>query len=118
MKEQLVCQMEAGQSVTAVSRAMGALKSVISGLKKHAEGANAMQRHASGRKMITTPEKYRYVSLLAEWNRNATPSLIAADLAIATTTRFCQNRFTLIKLSLFLFTEACSMHFPSTTLSS
>ncbi|KAF8790972.1 hypothetical protein HNY73_005911 [Argiope bruennichi] len=42
-------RLEAGQSVTTVAVAMGVSKSVISRLKKAAEGGNALQKHAGGR---------------------------------------------------------------------
>lgn len=81
-----VGRLEAGQSVTTVARVMGVAKSVISRLKKAAEGGNAMRKHAGGRGRNTTPQEDRYVSLVAKRNRHLTPSQIAADLATATGT--------------------------------
>ena len=53
-------------------------------IKKATEGANAMKNHAGVRKRFMTPEEDRYVSLVAEPNRNANPSQIAADIEILT----------------------------------
>ena len=74
----------AGLSVTTIATAIGVSKSVISLVKKNADGGNAMQKHADGcRRIITSPEN-QCVSLVAKRNRNATPRQIAADIAIAT----------------------------------
>ncbi|KAF8782316.1 hypothetical protein HNY73_012615 [Argiope bruennichi] len=48
-------RLEAGQSVTTKAAAIGVSKSVISRLKKTAEGGNALQKHAGGRDRNTTP---------------------------------------------------------------
>ena len=48
-------------------------------------GRNVMKKHAGGCKWIIIPEEDRYVSLVVtKKNRNATPTQIAVDLAIAT----------------------------------
>ncbi|KAF8785987.1 hypothetical protein HNY73_011467 [Argiope bruennichi] len=60
-----VGRLEAGQSVTTVAAAMGLSKSVISRLKKAAEGGNALKKHAVGRGGNTTPLEDRYVSLMS-----------------------------------------------------
>lgn len=81
-----VGRLEAGQSVTTVAAAMGVSKSVISRLKKAAEGGNALRKHAGGRGRNTTPSEDRYVALVAKRHRNFTPRQIAANLATATGT--------------------------------
>ncbi|GFS97257.1 hypothetical protein TNCV_1824281 [Trichonephila clavipes] len=45
-RERAVKRLEAGQSVTTVTAAMGVSKSIISRLKKVAEGGNALRNHA------------------------------------------------------------------------
>ena len=71
-----------GQIVTTVVTATGASKSVISRFKITADGGNALQTHAGGRRRIVTPQEDRYVSLVVKRNRNGTPNQIAAHLAI------------------------------------
>ncbi|KAF8794533.1 hypothetical protein HNY73_002507 [Argiope bruennichi] len=66
-------RLEAGQSVTIVAAAMDVLRSVISRLKKAAEGRNALPNHAGGRGRNTTTLEDRYVALVAKMNRNLTP---------------------------------------------
>ncbi|KAF8771589.1 hypothetical protein HNY73_018989 [Argiope bruennichi] len=73
-----VGRLEAGQSVTTVVSSMGVSKSVISGLKKAAEGGNALQKHAGGRGRNTTSLEDRYVTLVAKrkfnsWSNNCKP---------------------------------------------
>ena len=51
-----------------------------------AEGGNAMMKNPCNRKRIITAEEDRCVSPVAKRNRNASPSQIVADLAIAAIT--------------------------------
>ena len=46
-----------------------------------------MQKHASDRKRIITPQVDRHISIVEKRNKNGSPSQIAKDLAIATYTR-------------------------------
>ncbi|GFW27055.1 hypothetical protein TNCV_92811 [Trichonephila clavipes] len=68
-----VGRLEADQSVTTVAAAMGISKSVVSLLKKAAEGGNTFEKHAGGRGRNNTPLEDRYVALAAKRNRNFTP---------------------------------------------
>ncbi|GFW70350.1 hypothetical protein TNCV_4914701 [Trichonephila clavipes] len=60
---------------------MSVSKSVISLLKKIAEGGNALRSHAESRGRNTTLLKDHYVALVTKRNRNFTPGRIAANLA-------------------------------------
>ncbi|KAF8781378.1 Neutral ceramidase like protein [Argiope bruennichi] len=75
-----------GQGVTTSAAAIGVPKSVISRLKKDAEGGNALKKHAGGRGRNTTTLEDSYVSLMAKRNRNLTPGQTAANLATASRT--------------------------------
>lgn len=59
---------EIGKSITYAVRVMGVSKSVISRIKKSAGVGNAMGKHVGGRGSNTTPQKDRYVSLVAKRN--------------------------------------------------
>ncbi|GFX97661.1 hypothetical protein TNCV_3065491 [Trichonephila clavipes] len=65
---------------------MGVSKSVISQLKKVAEGENALRNHTDCQGRYTTPLKDLYVALVAKRNRNFTPDRTAANLATAAST--------------------------------
>lgn len=103
-----VGRLEAGQSVTQVATAMGVSKSVISRLKKAAEGGNALRKHAGGRGKSTTSQEDRYISLIAKRNRHLTPGQIASDNCNRYWhSRICQNHFSAIKSGWFICTEIC-----------
>ncbi|KAF8790444.1 hypothetical protein HNY73_005463 [Argiope bruennichi] len=99
--------LEAGQSVTTVAVAMGVSKSVISRIKKAAEGGNALQKHAGGRCRNTTPLGDRYVALMAKRNGNLTPGQIAANIATATDSLPSKNGFL---LRAFIYIDLWATH--------
>ena len=74
---------------------MRASKSSILRLKKAVEGGNAMQQLAGGRRRIFTSQEDWDVSEVVKRNRNATPSQIPADLAIATGTHISARTISL-----------------------
>ena len=59
---------------TTVAIATGASKSVISQLKKIAEGENAIKKHAIHHGKIITAQEDGYISLVGKRVRNATPT--------------------------------------------
>ncbi|GFX09368.1 hypothetical protein TNCV_1887811 [Trichonephila clavipes] len=81
-----VGRLEAGQNITIIAAAMSVSKSVISKLKKVAEGGNTLQKHAGRCSRNNTPLEEHYVSLVTKRDRNFTPGQVAANLITVTGT--------------------------------
>ena len=58
-------------------------RTIIFRFKKAAEGINAMQKHAGGRRRIITQQEDSYVSQVGKRSRNTIPRQISPDLATA-----------------------------------
>ncbi|GFX11152.1 hypothetical protein TNCV_4503641 [Trichonephila clavipes] len=89
-----VGRLEAYQSLTTVSVAMGVKKTVIPRLKKAAKGENALRKHAGGRSRNITLLENPYAALVAKRNKISSSGQIAGNLATTTGTHALERTIT------------------------